>query len=137
MRAGIEKQGLGYEEDFPCYDRADRARERLGGCCRHAGEGDYTPPPPVYTWTGCYVGAGIGYGMWNQNHRELNRDGSVDSGNSTSGGRGWFGTGQIGCDYQVASSWVIGAFADYERSQHQGRPQSLNRLRSRTSGKRR
>src|SRR4051812_30290892 len=25
------------------------------------------PPPPVVTsWTGCYIGAGGGYGMWNQ-----------------------------------------------------------------------
>ena len=24
------------------------------------------PPVPVYSWTGCYVGAGGGYGMWNQ-----------------------------------------------------------------------
>ena len=22
------------------------------------------PPPPVYNWTGCYVGGGGGYGMW-------------------------------------------------------------------------
>jgi outer membrane immunogenic protein len=32
----------------------------------------------------------------------------------TSGGSGWFGTVQVGCDYQFASSWVIGAFADYD-----------------------
>src|SRR5260370_22311544 len=24
------------------------------------------PPPPVFTWTGCYFGGGGGYGMWNQ-----------------------------------------------------------------------
>ena len=30
----------------------------------------------------------------------------------TSGGRGWFGTVQGGCDYQVSPSFVIGAFAD-------------------------
>ena len=23
------------------------------------------PPPPVMTWTGCYLDAGAGYGMWN------------------------------------------------------------------------
>ena len=23
-------------------------------------------PPPVFSWTGCYLGAGGGYGMWNQ-----------------------------------------------------------------------
>ena len=24
------------------------------------------PPPPVYNWTGCYIGGGGGYGWWNQ-----------------------------------------------------------------------
>ena len=24
------------------------------------------PPPPVYNWTGCYIGGGGGYGMWGQ-----------------------------------------------------------------------
>lgn len=32
----------------------------------------------------------------------------------TDGGRGWFGTGQVGCDYQFASKWVIGAFGDFD-----------------------
>jgi outer membrane immunogenic protein len=30
------------------------------------------------------------------------------------GGRGWFGTVQVGCDYQFGSNFVIGAFADYD-----------------------
>ena len=24
------------------------------------------PPMPVYNWTGCWLGGGGGYGMWNQ-----------------------------------------------------------------------
>ena len=32
------------------------------------------------------------------------------------GGRGWFGTVQVGCDYQVGSNIVIGAFGDYDFS---------------------
>ncbi len=72
----------------------------------------YAPPVvTAYNWTGCYVGAGGGYGMYNQ-------DVSADifgtgSGTTTLGGRGWFGTGQVGCDYQVMPSIVIGAFGDY------------------------
>jgi outer membrane immunogenic protein len=27
------------------------------------------PPVPVATWTGCYVNAGAGYGMFNQDHQ--------------------------------------------------------------------
>lgn len=76
------------------------------------------PPPPVFSWTGCYIGAGGGYGMWNQ-------DGFVTVGgvpltaSETGGGAGWFGQGQFGCDYQfTAPIWnvtaVVGAFGDYE-----------------------
>ena len=32
------------------------------------------------------------------------------------GGRGWFGTVQVGCDYQIGSNIVIGAFGDYDFS---------------------
>jgi outer membrane immunogenic protein len=74
---------------------------------------------PVVTtnWTGCYLGAGGGYGMWNQDHRTLDPArvpfaGQV--GDVTSGGRGWFGTVQAGCDYQFANRWVIGAFGDWD-----------------------
>jgi outer membrane immunogenic protein len=70
------------------------------------------PPPPVYTWTGCYIGAGGGYGWFTQDHTEFFLTGAQDSFNSTSGGRGWFGTVQGGCDYQISPSFVIGAFAD-------------------------
>jgi outer membrane immunogenic protein len=78
------------------------------------------PPAPVYSWTGCYVGLGGGYGMYNINHDAVAEPpnalpaGTPIIGNVTTGGKGWFGTAQIGCDYQVASSWVIGAFADYD-----------------------
>jgi outer membrane immunogenic protein len=70
-------------------------------------------PAPVYNWTGCYLGGGGGYGMWNQDsylemdpaHVQLTRT-------QTNGGKGWFGTVSGGCDYQVNSSIVVGAFAD-------------------------
>ena len=41
-------------------------------------------------------------------------------------GRGWFGTVQVGCDYQVGSNLVIGAFADYDFSGLKG---DMSRLR--------
>ena len=73
------------------------------------------PPvaPPVYSWTGCYLGAGGGYGMWNQDTVTLDDSIPVSS-RERSGGRGWFGTVGGGCDYQIAQRWVIGAFADYD-----------------------
>jgi outer membrane immunogenic protein len=35
-------------------------------------------------------------------------------GTTSAGGDGWFGTVQVGCDYQFAGDWVIGAFGDYD-----------------------
>jgi outer membrane immunogenic protein len=77
------------------------------------------------SWTGCYVGGGGGYGMWNQentryddggpNSRFLTRTQISDI--ATSGGRGYFGTVQGGCDYQfglAGQQLVIGAFGDYD-----------------------
>jgi outer membrane immunogenic protein len=75
-----------------------------------------TPEPVVaYSWSGCYVGAGGGYGMFNQRQTFLN--GGVNAqGSWNDGGRGWFGTAQIGCDYQARPDIVVGAFADYDWS---------------------
>jgi outer membrane immunogenic protein len=82
-------------------------------------------PEPVrvaaYSWTGCYVGAGGGYGMWNQRTTTLTDPGGVALWTAQDhGGDGWFGTVQVGCDYQIAPSIVIGAFADYDWSGMKG-----------------
>ena len=60
------------------------------------------PPPPVYTWTGCYIGGNIG---WAQVETRVSFDGERDFSRSADG---FAGGGQIGCDYQFASNWVIG-----------------------------
>jgi outer membrane immunogenic protein len=73
------------------------------------------PPPPVYNWTGCYIGGGGGYGMWNQENVAETDPGHVAIVPSeTTGGRGWFGTVGAGCDYQISSSFVIGALGDWD-----------------------
>jgi outer membrane immunogenic protein len=82
-----------------------------------AGAADLVPdlqaPPPVgTTWTGCYVGAGGDYRMYDQTWRldpfpELVR--LYEDGNP--GGRGWFGTVQVGCDYQFGN-FLVRPFAD-------------------------
>ena len=90
------------------------------------------PPIPVATWTGCYIGGGGGYGMWNQENTgylEPIANPIVDilalpptvrtryTETVTTGGRGYFGTVQGGCDYQFgvgAQQFVIGAQADYD-----------------------
>ncbi|GLR88294.1 outer membrane protein [Bradyrhizobium iriomotense] len=78
----------------------------------------YTKAPvaaPVANWTGCYVGAGGGGAMTNNDHNDTFPAGFVPPGgpNTTGGARGWFGTVQGGCDYQFAgTNWLVGGFAD-------------------------
>jgi outer membrane immunogenic protein len=76
------------------------------------------PPAPAYTWTGCYLGGGGGYG-WLDQERDLEVAGIAVVASHDVGGRGWFGTVQGGCDYQFSSflpflsnSMVFGVFAD-------------------------
>jgi outer membrane immunogenic protein len=85
------------------------------------------PPAPVVSWTGCYIGGGGGYGLWNQENRSFDdrpvpRVQLTDT--QTNGGRGYFGTVQGGCDYQFAlgaHQFVIGAFADGDWGDIHGR----------------
>ena len=81
-------------------------------------------PPPAFSWTGCYIGVGAGYGMWNQETFHETDPGLVadEASTTTGGGRGWLATGQVGCDYQIASSWVIGAFGDWDWANIHGTP---------------
>ena len=84
-------------------------------------------PVAVASWTGCYIGGGGGYGLWNQENTgyfdpTLARTGvagvrTQTTETATAGGRGYFGTIGGGCDYQFAlGTWnmVIGAFGDYD-----------------------
>jgi len=96
------------------------------------------PPAPVvqqFSWTGCYLGGGAGYGMWNQEITPFMGPPTSDtttqfSASSTAGGRGWFGTVGGGCDYQFGlgagipgiNQIVIGAFADYDFGSLKGSP---------------
>jgi outer membrane immunogenic protein len=82
------------------------------------------PPPvvaPVASWTGCYLGGGGGYGLFNQESTIFQGPPTQPAvtqltQTTTEGGRGWFGTVQGGCDYQFSAfantSFVVGAFAD-------------------------
>jgi outer membrane immunogenic protein len=94
-------------------------------------------PPVVYSWTGCWVSGGIGYGMWNQDHFTETDPGHVAfSSTTTDGGRGWLGRVGVGCDYQFGHNWVIGAFADYDWMNVHGsnQPQGVLFAGSTTSG---
>jgi outer membrane immunogenic protein len=72
-------------------------------------------PAPVVGWTGCYVDGGIGYGLWNQKHyAEFDTPFTAESPTVNTGGEGWLGRAGGGCDFQIGSRWVVGAFGDYD-----------------------
>ena len=60
-------------------------------------------PAPVYAWTGCYIGGNVG---WARAETEVSFVGLGADFNRSADG--FAGGGQIGCDYQFASNWVIG-----------------------------
>src|SRR5215471_2721318 len=86
--------------------------------------GPYQPPPappPVFSWTGCYVGANIG-GGWASNSSNdvagaVTGVAGADLGSHTAGG--FIGGGQIGCDYQ-AGVWVLGLQGMFDGSGMEG-----------------
>jgi outer membrane immunogenic protein len=68
--------------------------------------------PP--SWTGCYVGGGGGGAYVKNDHNDYTTATGVAAGpNLSSGADGWFGTVQVGCDYQF-SNFVVGVFGDYD-----------------------
>jgi outer membrane immunogenic protein len=77
------------------------------------------PPAPVYSWSGCYLEGGGGYGLYNQDsHSELTATGAPIGVQVTNGGRGWLGRVGAGCDYQagqfLVGNIVLGAFGEYD-----------------------
>ncbi len=78
----------------------------------------YTKAPvavaPAVSWTGCWISGGGGYGISrvNRDERDFAAPNGINVLNSTSGADGWLATAGVGCDYQVAPRWVIGAFVD-------------------------
>jgi len=82
----------------------------------------YAKAPPMMaaapSWTGCYIGAGWGYGMLDDD-RSVSVGGTVLTTTTSSGGKGWLGRVGGGCDYQFAGATpfgplVIGLFGDYD-----------------------
>jgi outer membrane immunogenic protein len=76
-------------------------------------------PVPIFSWTGCYVGAHVGGGWGRKDFSDVpvevkhGSDGFfVGDGNGAQSIRattsGFLGGGQVGCDYQFAPNWLIG-----------------------------
>jgi outer membrane immunogenic protein len=61
-------------------------------------------PPPIFTWTGCYLGGNVG-GGWG---RKDFSDEFFTPGIEPASTSGWLAGGQVGCNYQFATNWVVG-----------------------------
>jgi outer membrane immunogenic protein len=76
------------------------------------------------SWTGCYIAGGGGYGWYQAQTRQVDPiTGAGIFNQGDTGGKGWMGQGQAGCDYQFAGplgNWVVGAFGDYTFSDVHG-----------------
>ena len=74
-------------------------------------------PPPPFAWTSCYAGGHVG-GSWASadmtDPAQLVQDSFLGAGSTTdittatTTPTGFIGGGQIGCDYQFTSAWVVG-----------------------------
>jgi outer membrane immunogenic protein len=74
----------------------------------------YLPPPPIFTWTGIYIGGQVGYAWNNGSNRFNGFDPFFNGGqgvflNSSVGGtpNGVIGGGHVGYNYQI-NQWVLG-----------------------------
>jgi outer membrane immunogenic protein len=92
----------------------------------------YLPPPPIFTWTGLYVGLNAGY-TWSNNNRVDTATADAFGNPGLGGGpefgvasaalatasvpakiNGFIGGGQIGYNFQFANSFVAGLEADIQ-----------------------
>ncbi len=78
------------------------------------------PRPPVvpFSWTSCYLGGQVGAGWAHATVVDPNTSfgglfAPTGSGVGINQGVGALGGGELGCDYQFASNWVIGAAGDF------------------------
>jgi outer membrane immunogenic protein len=105
----------------------------------------YLPPPPVFTWTGFYIGLNAGYTWSNSNNFATNAaniqfcdagcGGGLAAATAAAAGAttllsikddGFIGGGQIGYNYQFANSWVVGLEADFQGTSARGHATAAN-----------
>ncbi len=76
----------------------------------------YKAPPmvPVFSWTGCYIGADVGGGFINDRDLERTAAGAPSPFSPTNSANpdGVMAGGYLGCNYQFSSGIVIGAEGD-------------------------
>jgi outer membrane immunogenic protein len=93
---------------------------------------DRTAP---YDWTGCYIGASGGGVLWEKTTLTGGAGGVTINGIPLSvqtEPTGFIGGGQVGCDYQAPSNWLIGIQGDFNGTNARDRKTSLPPLVSET-----
>ena len=82
-------------------------------------------PAPVFSWTGCYVGAHVGWGWGNAHHTQSSFSSSF-AGTPRTGGintNGALAGGQVGCNYEFWGNWVVGVQGDFAGTDINGKGQ--------------
>jgi outer membrane immunogenic protein len=71
----------------------------------------YYPPPPIYNWTGFYIGGNLGAG-WNSGGSVSDTFGSTFTGSGQT--TKFLGGGQVGVNYEFGGGVVVGAEAMFD-----------------------
>jgi opacity protein-like surface antigen len=84
------------------------------GLAADFGAPPFGPPPPAFSWTGCYVGAAVG-GAWSSQDASNTAFPTLDQAGVTGTihASGVIGGGFGGCNFQWTSAWVIGIEGDW------------------------
>ena len=70
--------------------------------------------PVAYNWTGCYLGGHAGYGWGRKDFSDPTGANFAPPGATVQDRtRGWLAGGQVGCNYQLSGSWLIGIEGEY------------------------
>src|SRR5262249_8069122 len=78
------------------------------------GEPAFGPAPPAFSWTGCYIGGAVG-GAWSSQDVSNTALASLDQAGVTAtiNATGVIGGIYGGCNFQWASTWVVGIEGDW------------------------
>jgi outer membrane immunogenic protein len=65
---------------------------------------------PPYNWSGCYIGGSVGGMWWGESETPFGFAGGEAFNRAPTG---FIGGGQIGCDYQMPSNWLVGIQGEF------------------------
>src|SRR5262245_32178580 len=74
----------------------------------------YTPPPPVWSWTGFYIGVNAGGSIGRDPSSFFQGAAAIPIATNTMSPAGFIGGGQIGYNWQFAPHWVVGVEGDFQ-----------------------